>query len=681
MKNFMQRFSKKVIIYSPSMGIILIYNIINIFVAVIFYMLIPVILNYPPESINSKFELEVIHFSYNTQFFLIAIITNTIGSIILRWVLKGLDNWRKYLVNSSPGNDRKLSDIRAKCMNLPYTIYIFHIIFPLLVVILILLFFLSKEGHLSLGFVKVIILVFSFVTLVALISFILSKRIFVKILLESYEGQDKNGIRINLKTKLFLQVLPMFIVSLLFTSMIGYSRLIKDKGELLFTNYKLQLESGIELIKSTNDIKQILQGIDFNTSQDCTFSISPDGKIETSDGSILSDFFVKYLYDLSEKYDGRVYDIYAVDVQGVALNIKIGDENWIVGVKYDVASSQTVAFFLGSFIILLLLNILVLYVLSKSLADDISQVASSLEGIAEGSNIDFEKKLAVTSNDEIGDLVIAFNKIQQREKENIEALKENQAILIEQERLASLGQLIGGIAHNIRTPIMSISGAIEALKDLAYEYRDSIDDKSVTEQDHQEIAKEMLTWLDKMRPYCAYMSDVISAVKGQAVQMNASTMVKFTVDELIKRVELLMKHELTKNHITLILDSQIDMNTEIKGEVSNLIQVFDNIIINAVHAYEGKEGTIELKILRSDDNIRFVFKDSAKGISSEISDRLFKEMVTTKGKNGTGLGLYMSYATVKGRFGGNMYFDSIQGSGTTFYILIPCISYNQKEVS
>ena len=285
----------------------------------------------------------------------------------------------------------------------------------------------------------------------------------------------------------------------------------------------------------------------------------------------------------------------------------------------------------------------------------------------------------VTNRSFIG-IIILLKDITQAKKD-LEIIKENQSILIEQERLASLGQLIGGIAHNIRTPIMSISGAIEALKDLAYEYRDSIDDKSVTEQDHKEIAKEMLTWLEKMRPYCAYMSDVISAVKGQAVQMNASTMVKFTVDELIKRVDLLMKHELKKNHITLSIDSQIDMNSEIKGEVSNLIQVFDNIIINAMHAYEGKAGIIQLKILRSGDNIEFIFKDNAKGIPKEITDRLFKEMVTTKGKNGTGLGLYMSYSTVKGRFGGNMSFNSIQGEGTTFFISIPCISYNHKEVS
>lgn len=264
-------------------------------------------------------------------------------------------------------------------------------------------------------------------------------------------------------------------------------------------------------------------------------------------------------------------------------------------------------------------------------------------------------------------------------KKNIEAIKEHQAILLEQERLASLGQLIGGIAHNLKTPIMSISGGIEALRDLAYEYRDSIGDKSVTDQDHKEIALEMLSWLDKMKPYCTYMSDVISAVKGQAVQMIASGTEKFTVNEVVKKVDLLLRHELKRNHCILKIDSHVDMSTEIKGEVNNLIQVFDNIIINAIQAYEGRGGVIELGIVRSGDNVEFTFKDYGKGIPKKVTEKLFKEMITTKGKNGTGLGLYMSYSTIKGRFSGNISFTTKEGSGTTFFISIPCITYNKQE--
>ncbi|HOL92558.1 MAG TPA: HAMP domain-containing sensor histidine kinase, partial [Clostridiales bacterium] len=290
-----------------------------------------------------------------------------------------------------------------------------------------------------------------------------------------------------------------------------------------------------------------------------------------------------------------------------------------------------------------------------------------------------DRKLPVTSNDEIGDLVVAFNKILELAKANIESIEQKQAILIERERLASLGQLIGGIAHNLRTPIMSISGAIEALKDLVYEYRDSIGDRSVNEQDHMEIAGEMLTWLDKMKPYCAYMSDVISAVKGQAVQMTASGTVRFTVDEAVKRVELLLKHELKRHHCVLNIMRNIDMRTEIRGEVSNLVQVLDNIIINAMQAYDGQAGTIDMEIVRSGDNVEFIIRDYGKGIPQNVANRLFREMITTKGKKGTGLGLYMSYSTIKGRFGGSITFTSKEGCGTTFFISIPCITNSGQE--
>jgi len=277
----------------------------------------------------------------------------------------------------------------------------------------------------------------------------------------------------------------------------------------------------------------------------------------------------------------------------------------------------------------------------------------------------------ISQQDSLGTIILLKDITQH--KKNLAELKEKQAILMEQERLASLGQLIGGIAHNLKTPIMSIAGGIEALKDLAREYDASIDDENVTKGDHHEIAAEMAAWLDKMKPYCSYMSDIISTVKGQAVQLNASAIISFTLDELVKRVDLLMKHELKKFHCNLNMEFDVDMNTEIKGDVSSLVQIFDNLIINAIHAYEGKSGDIDFIIKKDDNNIVFMLRDYGKGIRRDIKDRLFKEMVTTKGKDGTGLGLYMSYANIKGRFGGNMWFESQEGKGTTFYISIPYV--------
>lgn len=149
------------------------------------------------------------------------------------------------------------------------------------------------------------------------------------------------------------------------------------------------------------------------------------------------------------------------------------------------------------------------------------------------------------NNDIFLGTLLLFKDITQH-KLDMQALKDNQDILIERERLASLGQLIGGIAHNLKSPIMSISGATEGLTDLIKEYEESIVDKDVTIDDHLAIANDMKDWISKIKSYLEYMSDIITAVKGQAVALSENTVDSFTVEELTKRVDILMKHELKK---------------------------------------------------------------------------------------------------------------------------------------
>ena len=115
---------------------------------------------------------------------------------------------------------------------------------------------------------------------------------------------------------------------------------------------------------------------------------------------------------------------------------------------------------------------------------------------------------------------------------------------MERERLASLGQLIGGIAHNLKTPIMSISGAAQGLTDLVKEYDLSVGDSDVTIDDHHAIANDMSEWINKIKSHTEYMSDVITAVKGQAVTLSEEQIVSFDVEELVKRIDILMRHEL-----------------------------------------------------------------------------------------------------------------------------------------
>lgn len=255
---------------------------------------------------------------------------------------------------------------------------------------------------------------------------------------------------------------------------------------------------------------------------------------------------------------------------------------------------------------------------------------------------------------------------------DIQTIQENQDLLIEKERLASLGQMIGGIAHNLKTPIMSIAGAVEGLNDLILEYDTSIGDPEVTNEDHHEIAKEMKSWTSKIKTHTGYMSDVITAVKGQAVTLSNEQITDFTVEDLIKQVTILMRHELNNALINLNVDSKVKQDFILHGNINSLVQVINNMISNAIQAYNGeKNKNIDIRIYRKKGQIVISIRDYGIGMSKEIQESLFKKMVTTKGKNGTGLGLFMSYSNIRAHFNGNITFNSKEGEGTTFYIYLP----------
>lgn len=277
----------------------------------------------------------------------------------------------------------------------------------------------------------------------------------------------------------------------------------------------------------------------------------------------------------------------------------------------------------------------------------------------------------VNKNVFLGTLIL-FKDVTQH-MQDLDTIQANQDMLIERERFASLGQMIGGIAHNLKTPIMSIAGAVEALNDLIKEYDISIGDQEVTNEDHHEIAKDMSSWVSKIKTHTSYMSDVITAVKGQAVSSNDSVD-SFTIDELVKRVSILMKHDLKHALVELNPDIKIDPEFTLHGNINALVQVIDNLISNAIQSYGGKPDNVIDFIIDKDENSNSLvlsIKDYGAGIPLDVQDKLFKEMITTKGKNGTGLGLFMSYSNIKAKFNGSITFTSELKKGTTFNIILP----------
>ena len=150
--------------------------------------------------------------------------------------------------------------------------------------------------------------------------------------------------------------------------------------------------------------------------------------------------------------------------------------------------------------------------------------------------------LPILRNDEIGRLVREFNLLQNNNNSQIRSINNTKTRMIEQERLATLGQMIGGIAHNLKTPIFSISGANMAILELVKELKNSVLDERVERKDFKEIALDMEKWTKKIDNYLEYMSDVITAVKGQTTVFSDDIREKIVLKDVFKNVRFLLEH-------------------------------------------------------------------------------------------------------------------------------------------
>jgi signal transduction histidine kinase len=257
-------------------------------------------------------------------------------------------------------------------------------------------------------------------------------------------------------------------------------------------------------------------------------------------------------------------------------------------------------------------------------------------------------------------------------KKSMQQLQENQTRMMEQERLASIGQMVGGLAHNLKTPIMSIAGCSTAIDTLVREIEESVENTEVTVEDYHQICTEMYDWLSKIKESCGYMSDIITIIKGQAANAGGAEQAAFTIQDLITRSTMLMRHELLYNRCEIV--SEYDSNTQytLTGDINNLIQVLNNLISNAIDANSMTGGgKIEVGIDENQDYLDIYVKDTGPGINPNVKRKLFNEMTTTKGVKGTGIGLFISNAVVRGKFGGNMWARDNPEGGAIFGLSIP----------
>lgn len=334
--------------------------------------------------------------------------------------------------------------------------------------------------------------------------------------------------------------------------------------------------------------------------------------------------------------------------------VKIGlDELNVISKQHRTANiAMTILTFVGlSGIIFITLSFLVIKPVNR-LRKHISQIEQNMEGFEKGEKVVFPTlRDPGNNNDEIANLTRSFNKlIFQLNNANAKLIELHHTQLEHADRLASMGEIAAGIAHEIKNPIAGVLGALQ------------IFEESISNDDEKkEIYAEMIFQLERVNHA---VNDLLSYARPthplfENVQIN----------ELLQKTISLMNPQLRDKNITLKYELADDLFL-VAADKKQMQQVFWNVLINALQAIDS-HGKISVRTFNHNSSVQIIISDSGKGIEQKQLDKIFKAFYTTKHK-GTGLGLTITKRIVDQHLG-DIFFESDQGVGTIVTINIPIV--------
>ncbi|MEK6583748.1 MAG: ATP-binding protein [Nitrospirota bacterium] len=320
-----------------------------------------------------------------------------------------------------------------------------------------------------------------------------------------------------------------------------------------------------------------------------------------------------------------------------------------------ISLDQFFLIFIATFILIIIFT----FYIGKKFTDPVKDVVIGTQIIASG---DFTYRIRTNLHDELGELAMSFNKMAEYLQKTYQDLKSTSAQLTQSAKLAAVGELAAGVAHELNQPLMVIRGHAQEM----------IEGNSVPEnirKDLKLIEKQtgrMMRIIDHLRAFARQST-------GAFEQVN--------LNDVIDDSFTLITQQL-KNHNIEIMKELDESIPRIWGDHNRLEQIFLNLMTNAKDAMEENgEGVLSIKTqpiidMTVDKNgkvtgVLVLFSDTGVGIGDNIMDKIFDPFFTTKevGK-GTGLGLSISYSILNDH-GGSITAESNAGTGTTFRLEFP----------
>jgi two-component system NtrC family sensor kinase len=327
---------------------------------------------------------------------------------------------------------------------------------------------------------------------------------------------------------------------------------------------------------------------------------------------------------------------------------------------------RVVFIFLGIAIFAVVLLWIIAFFTTNKMVRPIRELVFATRKVAEG---DVSYRVDIESSDEIGELAASFNKmtgnlsksenelkewaetLEAKVEERTKELKAAQKQLIQTEKLASLGKMAAGVAHEINNPLTAVLTFSKLMLD-------DVDEDDPQREDLQTIVDETLRCRDIVRGLLDFSRETKSEKK------------KEQINNIIEKTLSLVESQAVFHNIKIVKELADDL-PEISLDAAQIKQVYMNIFINAAEAMSGK-GTLTINtFLENDRYVVTKIKDTGCGISEKDMSKLFDPFFTTKETGeGTGLGLAVSYGIVRSHEG---FIDvkSEVGKGTEFTIKFP----------
>ena len=256
--------------------------------------------------------------------------------------------------------------------------------------------------------------------------------------------------------------------------------------------------------------------------------------------------------------------------------------------------------------------------------------------------------------------------------ESMETLRMAQDQLVESERMASLGGLVAGIAHDVNTPIGVSVTAASFLEEKLKTLRKDFDEKKLTQkamtaflEDADQTTTLLLNNLNRA-------SDLIASFKQVSVDQTSEAVRDIDIKEYLREITQSLAPKLKKTKHEVTVDCR--ENLIVYCAPGAIAQIITNMIMNSlIHGFEGiSHGKIDISIKDDDTNIYIDYQDNGKGLSPDMLEKHFDAFVTTKrDKGGSGLGTHIMYNLVTQTLDGKISVESKLGSGLHYKIQFP----------